>query len=298
MNLNQLEYFVSAAESLNFTKAAKKCFITQTAMSLQIRALEETVGVTLFVRDKHHVELTNAGKIYLNEARTILEKSREAIRLARKAADGIEGKLSIGFIRGYGQGDLIEIMHRFHSAYPRITLNFVRDNRRGLYDLMEKGECDVVFSIPAYSQENSEIKHQYIKSFPLMAVLYPGHPLAQKDYLTYSDLRQEDFIVMQPAGYSQDEMDESIFVYERGGFWPNIVALEQDPETLLMMVAIGMGISILPEYCIHLYKRNQNLKILPVVKADHSAETLDIEMSWPQKNTNPAVRQLLDSLRA
>ena len=65
MNLKQMEYFVAAAEQLNFTRAAKKCFISQTAMTLQIRSLEEKIGVPLFVRDKHHVELTAAGGLLL-----------------------------------------------------------------------------------------------------------------------------------------------------------------------------------------------------------------------------------------
>ena len=78
MNLKQMEYFVAAAEQLNFTRAAKKCFISQTAMTLQIQSLEEKIGVPLFVRDKHHVELTAAGKVYLNEARTILVRAEEA----------------------------------------------------------------------------------------------------------------------------------------------------------------------------------------------------------------------------
>ena len=85
MNLKQMEYFVAAAEQLNFTRAAKKCFISQTAMTLQIQSLEEKIGVPLFVRDKHHVELTAAGKVYLNEARAILVRAEEAAKLERKA---------------------------------------------------------------------------------------------------------------------------------------------------------------------------------------------------------------------
>ena len=71
MNLKQMEYFVAVAEQLNFTRAARQCFVSQTAMTLQIQSLEEKVGVPLFVRDKHHVELTAAGKVYLKEARVI-----------------------------------------------------------------------------------------------------------------------------------------------------------------------------------------------------------------------------------
>ena len=87
MNLKQLEYFVSVAETLNFTKAAKKCFISQTAMTQQIRALEEGIGAALFIRDKHHVELTPAGRVFMNEARVILARAEEAVKLARSAAE-------------------------------------------------------------------------------------------------------------------------------------------------------------------------------------------------------------------
>ena len=85
MNLKQMEYFVAAAEQLNFTRAAKKCFISQTAMTLQIQSLEEKIGVPLFVRDKHHVELTAAGKVYLNEARAVLRRRRSSRGRQRKA---------------------------------------------------------------------------------------------------------------------------------------------------------------------------------------------------------------------
>ena len=88
MNTQQLYYFVTAAETLNFSKAAEKCYISQTAMSLQIKSLEQLVGVPLFNRDQHHVELTAAGKIYLEEAREILRRSDEAVYLARSAAEG------------------------------------------------------------------------------------------------------------------------------------------------------------------------------------------------------------------
>ena len=83
MNLKQMEYFVAAAEQLEFYAGGEKCFISQTAMTLQIQSLEEKIGVPLFVRDKHHVELTAAGKVYLNEARRFWSRAEEAAKLAR-----------------------------------------------------------------------------------------------------------------------------------------------------------------------------------------------------------------------
>ena len=134
MNLKQMEYFVAAAEQLNFTRAAKKCFISQTAMTLQIQSLEEKIGVPLFVRDKHHVELTAAGKVYLNEARAVLVRAEEAAKLARTAAEGVAGELTIGFIRGYEQSRFSETLRSFHEAYPNISIHLLRENMSALYE--------------------------------------------------------------------------------------------------------------------------------------------------------------------
>ena len=81
MNFNQLEYFISAADNLNFTKAARECYISQTAMTQQIQALEKNLGVKLFLRDKHHIELTTAGSVYLKEARAMNNQIQEEMEV-------------------------------------------------------------------------------------------------------------------------------------------------------------------------------------------------------------------------
>ena len=297
MNLNQLEYFISAAELLNFTKAAEKCFISQTAMTQQIRALEKTVGVQLFLRDKHHVELTTAGRAFLAEARAIVERSNAALRIARTAASGIEGELTVGFIRGFGQGELNAILRAFHNSYPNIRLTMTNGNMSQLLDSLASGKCDAVFTISPYRQRFPDLGHLYMKSFPLFAVVPAGHVLAVKNYLGYNELKEENFIIMQPEGRAKDEAEESMLVYERGGFFPNIVAMEGDPETLLLMISIGLGISILPEYIIRPYQKRKDLAAIPLVKADGNAESVDIELCWPERNTNPAVQQLIETVR-
>lgn len=297
MNIKQLEYFVNVAEALNFTKAAERCFISQTAMSQQIKALEETVGVPLLIRNHHKVELTAAGRIYLNEARAIIERSSEAMRLARTASESIEGSLSIGYIRGYGQRDFVEQLQRFSTANPNVKISLYRDNMSILMDHLENGDCDVVFTSSPHSwAKYPGVDHHKIAAYPLMAVLPTGHWLASRNSLTYSDLSEEQFIMMQPSGRPTDEMEESLLIYEKGGFVPNIVALHQDPEEILLCVAVGMGISLLPEYMIRLHQESQDLRIVPLVGADGSVETLDLEVAWSKASVNPIVRQLLETL--
>lgn len=293
MNLRQLEYFVSVAENLNFTKAAKKCFISQTAITLQIKSLEETVGVPLFIRDKHHVELTPAGKVYLNEARAILARAEDAVKLARTAAEGISGNLTIGFIRGYEQSLFSETLRGFHEAYPNISIQLVRDNMSALYGRLADGECDVAFNLSPYLQTYPELNHRFLKTFPMMAVLYPGHLLASRKSLTYQDLAKEDFIIMQPKGRPNDETEEVMLCYNRGGFIPNIVSREKEVQILLLMVSAAMGIAILPEYAVRYYHNAKNLIVIPVLKEDHTWETLDFEISWLTENQNPAIERLL-----
>ncbi len=298
MNLKQLEYFVSVAETLNFTKAAQKCFISQTAMTQQIKALEETVGVALFIRDKHHVELTAAGRIYLSEVKNILMLSGEAIKLARTASEGAHGSITIGFMRGYEQSFFSETIRGFHESHPHISIQFIRDNMSALYESLEKGECDVAFNLSSYTQEYKELRHHFLKTYPIMAVFYPGHPLANRTSLTYRDLKDEDFIIMQPKGRPNDEAEEVILCYNRGGFVPNIVAREREPETVLFMVSAALGIAILPEYAVRYFHHTKNLKLVPILKEDGTEETLNFEISWLADNKNPSIGKLLNWMKA
>lgn len=293
MNLNQLEYFVSVAETLNFTRAAERCFISQTAMSQQIKVLEETVGVPLLIRNRHKVELTAAGKVYLNEARAILERSSNALRLAKAASAGAEGSISIGYIRGYGQRDFAKQLQKFRHSNPNVKVSLVRDNMSPLMDQLETGDCDVIFTSSPHSwTKYPQMEHEIIDYYPLMVVLPSNHWLSGRSTVTYQELQEENFIIMQPSGRPTDEMEESLIIYEKGGFIPNIVSIHQDPEEILFEVSIGMGISFMPEYMIRLHQNSQEIHIAQLVGNDGKPEMHGLELVWKKGNTNPIIEQL------
>ena len=196
-------------------------------MTQQIRSLEEKVGVPLFLRDKHHVELTAAGKVYLNEAKALLLRAEEASKLARSAAEGVSGALTIGFIRGYEQSRFSETLRTFHEMYPNIQLHLIRENMGTLYELLEDGSCDIAFNLSLNTRSYDDLQHHFLKRYPMMAVLYPGHSLAGQNHLMYKDLAKENFIIMQPQGRSNDEAEEVLLCYNRGGFIPDIVARDR-----------------------------------------------------------------------
>ncbi len=297
MNLKQLEYFIAVAESLNFTKAAKKCFISQTAMTLQIQSLERTVGVPLLIRDKHHVELTAAGKVYLAKARSLLNHSDEAIKLARTAAEGFSGVLNIGFARGYEQSNFSRTLRDFRERYPNISYKLLRDNSGMLYRHLENGDCDIIFNLSPQFREYPNLSHYFMKKFPLVAVLYPGHPLENRLSLRYRDLAEEDFIIMRPEGRTDDETEEVLLCYNRGGFIPRIALRDPEVQTVLLLVSAGLGIAILPEYAVRYIHTAKNLVIIPLLKEDQTEETIDFEICRNPANQNPAIEKMMDWIR-
>ena len=101
MDIKQLEYFICAAELLNFTKAAEKFYISQTAISQQIKSLEESLNVQLFVRSNRKVMLTPAGKVFFEKAKIVVNEINDAVDAAGKANSGYNGTLKIGFTRGH-----------------------------------------------------------------------------------------------------------------------------------------------------------------------------------------------------
>ena len=99
--------------------------------------------------------------------------------------------------------------------------------------------------------------------------------------------------MMEPENRPKDQMEESMLIYERGGYLPNVTAVEGDPETLFLMISIGLGVSIIPEYITRSYRKDLALCILPMVKQDGMTETVDVEACWSKENRNPALEHLL-----
>ena len=248
----------------------------------------------MFIRDKHHMELTTAGKVYLKEAKAILKRSDEAIRLARMASTGMDGELSVGFISGFGQSDCYELLRGFHEAFPNIKLKFLRNTMSGLMEHLQKGECDIAFTVQPHQRVYENMNRQYIRSYPLYVAMSRNNPLAERKEIECKELKDQSFIIMQPAARSRDEMEEMLWVYQRGGFLPQVVAVEKEPETIMLMAALEMGVSLLPEYIVRPYTRNEELAIVPVMKSDGTAETLNFEMVWSAENANPSVENLLE----
>jgi DNA-binding transcriptional LysR family regulator len=295
MTTNQLKYFITVAECLNFTEAGKKHFISQTAITQHIRALEDQLNTKLFIRDKRHVELTPAGEVFLIEARGILERMQIAIQKTEKAANGITGTLNIGYVKGYENTNIGDIIKDYHDQYPNIYFQLYRRSHLDLMLLLDQKKIDLAINICYGDTDNANFVHQKITSIPLYAVMYPTHPYAQLSSIRRYDLRNESFLLTR---FYDESLAKNYYIPEQfasAGFIPKVVGTSSDIETLLLLVSSGIGISIMPASAIRYVKQSNNLVFIPL-EGDH--EYIDIVAFWKHANDNPAISTFMELLSA
>jgi len=293
MNLNQLHYFISVAETGSFTKAAMNHYISQTAITQQIRVLEENVGTRLFDRNSRPVTLTAAGKVFLKDAREIVSKMDTALLRTREASTGLEGELRIGYTKGYEHSDLPKHLRSFHHEYPNVLLSCYRCDTDILAAGLINGTYDVIFTWDSTNlrQENN-LQLRLAEEVPLCVALYAHHPLAKKKQLTRKDLRHETILFMSPSGTGESFGDDFyIRLYQQAGYQPNILMRSNDMESILMMVAAEEGVSIVPAYSHTWNIGTENIVFVPLVG---KGETEEILIVWRKQDDNPALQHFLE----
>ena len=295
MNLNQLRYFVSVAETGSFTKAAMNHYVSQTAITQQIHSLEELVGAKLLDRNNRPATLTPAGKVFLKEAREMLSRMDAALLRAREASTGLEGELRIGYTKGYEHSDLPKYLRRFHHEYPGILLSCYRCDTDMLASGLINGEYDVIFTWDSTNLRQEEaLELRVVEHVPLRVALYASHPLVRRKELTRRDLSQENILFMSPSG-TGDSFGDAYYIrlYQQAGYQPNILLRSNDMESILMMVAAEEGISIVPEYSHSWNIGTENVVFVPLVGEGKTEEILIV---WKKNNDNPALEHFIQQL--
>lgn len=295
MNLNQLRYFVSVAESGSFTRAAANHFISQTAITQQIHALEEHIGVALLCRNTRPVSLTPSGRVLLKEAREILGRVDAAMQRTLEASNGLEGELRLGYTKGYEYSDLPRYLRSFHHEYPNVRVSCYRCDTDMLAAGLISGAYDVIFTWDSTNlRQESALCYQVMEHVPLRVALYASHPLARHSELTRRDLRQENILFMSPSSSGNSFGDEFyIRLYQQAGYQPNILLRSSDVESILMMVAAEEGVSIVPEYAHPWNIGAENVVLVPLVGEN---ETEEILIAWRKDDASPALQHFIRSL--
>ena len=295
MNINQLRYFVAVAEQRSFTKAANQYYLSQTAVTQQVRALEDTLGVQLLDRNSRPVSLTPAGAVFLTEAKAILERMNSAVSRARDASTGLVGSVRIGYTKGYERSDLSNKLRAFHRDYPNILLTCFRCDTDMLAASLLNGEYDIIFTWDSTNiRQDSQVELRLVERARLVVALYGSHPFARRTALRRSELKNETILFMTPSSTGASFGDDHFMqLYQRAGYLPNILLRSNDVESILMMVAAEEGISILPAYCTDKLTNADNLIFVPLLGEE---ETEDILAVWRKDDPSQALQHFLERI--
>jgi len=295
MNLNQLKYFLSVAEHHSFTKAATQHYISQTAITQQIHALEETVGTQLIDRNSRPISLTPAGNVFLGEVKAILERMDTALWRTREASTGLVGTLRVGYTKGYEHSDLSSRLRAFHKEFPNILTTCYRSDTEMLAAGLLNREYDIIFTWDSTNiRQEKRLKYQLVENVPLMVALYDSHPFARRPILSRRDLKGETLLFMSPDSTGESFGDAYyIQLYQRAGYQPNILLRTSDVESVIMMISAEEGICILPTYCMNMTANADNVRFVPLEGEEETEEILAV---WREDDPSPALRYFIERL--
>jgi DNA-binding transcriptional LysR family regulator len=284
IDLRQLRYFVTLAETLHFGRAAERLHVSQPPLSRQIAALEADLGVRLLERNSRHAALTHAGQRFLEDARAVLGMFEQACRNARMADRGEMGELSIGFMMHAAYTVVPALARRFMTAYPGVHLSLKEVVPSTLADDLLAGRFDA--AIMFYPGPVRGLESRVIHREHLCLAVHPGHRLASAEAVSAGDLDGEKMIVT-PVEVAPT-LRAVIEAYCRSGGFAPVIRLEASlQQTIVSLVAEGLGIALVPQSM-------RRLSLSGVVLRDlEGAPEIEQVVAWKVGNLNPALRPFL-----
>jgi DNA-binding transcriptional LysR family regulator len=248
MDVKGLRYFIAAAERLNFTTAAKECYITQTAMSLHINKMETEIGFKLFERDKRFVELTEAGRDFLGYAYSIVEDYGAAVEHGMSIAVGVNGVLNV-LLPGYFEGFVfMDKFKKFREEYPDVILNLRVHTPEMAVRYLKKKRVDIAIGVPYDMEAEPDIQVINMRQDPVIVLCGKDHPFAsRKRRVKPQELEDETFVVTLSKS-----MPNSVRVirkkWHNAGFELNDYVPVKNMDEMLMFIELGRGIGIFPSF--------------------------------------------------
>jgi DNA-binding transcriptional LysR family regulator len=290
MELRQLHYFVAVAEELHFGRAARRVNISQPPLSMQIRNLEEELGVRLFTRTSRRVELTEAGRFFLNEVQGILGNIESAVETAREAASGSIGRLAVGFIGPAMDTFLPVSIRNFRRHNPGIILTLSELITSEQIESLYSGRIQVGF-VRIYHHELKDLCSEIVWQEPYVLALPERHPFAAKRAIALSELKGQPMI-MYPRSIQPSLYDNILKCCEMAGFKPKISQEARTKHTTTALVAAGLGVAIVPDSSKLLHR--DGVVYLPITD---SLPTVKIAMIWRASNDSPVLKRFLDNVK-
>lgn len=289
LDLRQLRYFVCLADELHFGRAAERLGIAQAPLSLQIRAMEDRLGVALFHRTTRRTRLTSAGETLLRHAQTILDGMDRAVAHTRAMAGEETGRLTIAGVNMAMTHVIPPILTEFRTAWPAVIVDVIHLGTSEQLRTLETGEINIAFIRPTHQAAHMQVETLLREGF--VAALPKGHPLCAKAELSLSDIITEPLIGYAPIlGANYATMLREAF--RRTGMTPRIVQECTHTTSVAAQVASGLGLAVMPSWIQNIH--SPYLEFRPVPELPRAIELV---VAWPSGETAPMVRDFIATTR-
>ncbi len=244
IEFRQLRQFVVLAEELNFGRAAIRLHMSQPPLSVAMRNLETQVGAMLFDRSRHHVRLTPAGQVFHKDAQRLLQQAQAATERARRAAQGLEGSLRLSFVPSAALDVLPAIFKRFQHDYPTVQLRLTAETTARQLEDLRKGEVELALVVgPVYEARDLTLVDLQAQKFVI--AVPRSHPVGRGRTLGIKALAAESFISF-PASGGAGFVAALLGACLSAGFLPKVVQEAAQMQSILTLVAGGLGIALVP----------------------------------------------------
>jgi len=253
LELRHLRYFVAVAEELSFTRASERLYTSQPSLSEQIRNLEQEIGFALLNRTRRKVELTEAGTVFLEEARQILHQVDAAVVRAGKAASQARETLVIGFVPAAEVRIFPAVLPAFRAAFPKVDIVLRSLTSNEQEGALTRGEIDLGFlrgPVPA-----ANLRSEVVLIEPLRVYLPQGHTLASLTHIPPARLDRQPSINID-RGYGRSIHDAIARYLSRHKVTQGHAYHSSNPLMSINLVAAGMGYTLLPAYAEHFMPKN------------------------------------------
>ena len=247
MELRHLRYFVAVAQELSFTRAAERLHIGQPPLSQQVQALEEEIGAILFDRTRRTIRLTEAGRIFLEDAQRVLALAANAAATARRVERGEIGQLKIGFTKSTAFTPLFpRIINTYRTRFPNVKLILQEMSTMRQVAAFAEYALDIGFIRPPEMESPLPLSLTTLETHRLSVLLPEGHALEKHNLISMSDLKDEEFI-MFPRDEGTTLHPQIYHLCAKAGFAPKVAMEAREAVTIIGLVAAGCGITILPD---------------------------------------------------
>jgi len=294
MEFRQLRYFIAVAERLNFSKAARDLHVTVPPLSRQVRQLEEELGVELLARNRRHVELTDAGRTLLREARMLLCQMSHVSDCVRLAKSGESGLVRIGIAVGLGER-ISRVLIEHGKRHPAVEIQCSDLYSGAQSEALLDGTIDVGFLRPAV--DHAHLKSELLFEERFLVHVSKASPLAKRKTLRIKDLADEPLLMLDRSVCSGLH-DKILDLYARADMTPNIIVLPAEPlprgNVQTIFLATRKGISIVADEVPTHPSPDSAVVAVPL---DEPEAKVGVYTAWRKRENSAAVLAFLNTVR-